>query len=244
LDPVVTLGKVQITPLSHLLVPAVLGFLAWGAVEQNGVQAADLGLTSTGAIGLALLLYVLLQAGRLVHEAGHVFVGLRTGRHLAAVRLTPLLMMAEWPPNELWHAPVRSRRLTAAAGSGGQMALGVALLVGAAMLANRWSPLVHEIVFLCGALHVAAVGNLLPVAHTDGHIFFGSAWNTRPPWLSLVACVLLAFPAPLAITAGQFEHGFVRAYLGSLITTDGLVPLVLAVLLLPILARRLLFPPS
>jgi len=141
------------------------------------------------------------------------------------VRLTPLAMSVEWPPSELWSAPVESRRLTAAAGSVAQVAFG-AILVGVGTLyADQWAAVVRETLFLCGVFHIAAVVNLVPVAPSDGHIFFGFAWRTRPAWLSVVVTVLLALLSPLALTAAQFEQGYVRAYLTSFIATGGLVPL-------------------
>jgi hypothetical protein len=40
----------------------------------------------------------------------------------------------------------------------------------------------------------------------------------------------------------QFGHGFVRAYLSSLVSGAGFVPLILALVALPTISRRLVLP--
>jgi hypothetical protein len=75
-----------------VLAIAVLGLLAWSAALQVSFAAA-LGLTSTNAPAVAVLLYTLVQAGRIIHEAGHALAGVATGRQPRLVRLTPLLIL-------------------------------------------------------------------------------------------------------------------------------------------------------
>jgi hypothetical protein len=158
------------------------------------------GLTTANAPAVALLLYGLLQGGRLVHEAGHAFaVGVRAGLHLIRLRLTLLFMGADFPDEALWQATANTRRPTAVAGSVVQAAFGMILLLIARLLWQQWPTIVHETVFLCGVLHIAALANLLPVAQADGHLLFGRAWFSRRPWLSQV-------PAPglgLCATGGS-----------------------------------------
>jgi hypothetical protein len=101
---------------------------------------------------------------------------------------------------------------------------------------------VQKVVFLTGLLHVTAVANLLLVQDSDGHVLSGRAWRTRPSWLSLLVATLTQFVVPLALTALCFEQGLVRAYLSSLMTPSNMVPLILALLLLPFAARRFLLP--
>ena len=84
-------------------------------------------------------------------------------RRLLAVRLTPLLMAADWPSNEVWQAPGDSRGLTAAAGSAAQVAFGIALLAARGVLGPRWPPFVQEAIFLSAPTDVGAIGNPLPV---------------------------------------------------------------------------------
>jgi hypothetical protein len=95
IDPVLTLGIVQITPMGHMLAPAIVALLAWAAVEQNQATANLLGISSDEGVLVTLLAYVLVQVGRVVHEVGHAVTGVYTGRRLLAVRLTPLFVAVE-----------------------------------------------------------------------------------------------------------------------------------------------------
>ena len=156
IDPVLTLGIVQITPIGHMLAPAIVALLAWAAVERNQATANLLGISSDEGVLVALLAYLLLQVGRVVHEVGHAVTGVYTGRRLLAVRLTPLFMAVEWPSNVLWHAPRASRRLTAAAGSSAQVTFGLALLAAAGAFGLGWPPVVHEAIVLSGELCIWA----------------------------------------------------------------------------------------
>jgi len=145
-------------------------------------------------------------------------------------------MVAEWPTDELWHAPSASRRLTAVAGSIVQVSFGIALLALSALFGENRAQVVREA--MCALLHICAIGNLLPVPRTDGHILFGRTPSVGPMWIAFASAVLLALPVPLLVTAIQFEHGFVRAYLASLQNGAALVPLVLALLALLAVSRR------
>ena len=231
--------------LTHAVAMAVLGFIAWSAALQiSDATALALGLNTTSAPVTAWLLYALLQAGRMVHEAGHALAGVVTGRYPRSVRLTPLLMVTDFPDGELETAPVISRRLIALAGSTVEAGFGLALLASAIAIGQYWAPVVQETVYLCGVVHVAALANLLPGPQMDGHVLFGRAWHTRPAWLGLLAVVLLMFPLPLAVTALNFPHGYIRAYVAWLSTPSGYVPLALGALIIFPITRRLLFPPQ
>ena len=178
----------------------------------------------------------------MVHEAGHGLAGVATGRYPTSVRLTPLLMVTDFPDGELETAPLTSRRLIALAGSAVEAGFGLVLLASRVAVGQSWAPLVQETVFLCGVVHVAALANLLPVAQMDGHLLFGRAWHTRPAWLGLLAVVLLMFPMSLAVTALGFPHGYIRAYVTWLSTPSGYVPFALAALIILPVTRHLLFP--
>ena len=243
LNPIVTVGLVQFTPVSHVLVLTLLAALSWATLEPNPARIAAFGLSPATGVGLVLLAYVILQTGRIVHEAGRALASVRTGRKLRALRLTPLLMMTDWPPDELWRAPDTSRRVTAAAGTFAQMLFGAVLLLAAGSAGSHWAAPVQEAVFLCGVFHLAGLANLLPTPDSDGHILFGAAWRTRPSWLVVLAATVAQIVVPLAITAVRFDQGLVRAYVTSMTAPSNLVPLVLAFLILPFVARRHLFPP-
>ena len=242
LNPVVSVGVVEFMPVGHVVAATALAVLTWAVAETNPDETAALGLSSATAVALFLMAYALVQTGRVAHEAGHALAGVSTGRKLTAVRLTPLRMMADWPPNELWDAPASSRRLTAAAGSMSELLFGAALILAVTTLGTQWASPVQEVVLLAGILHVSAVANLLPVQGSDGHVLFGTAWRTRPSWLSLLVAQLPQIAVPVALTALLFEQGIVRGYLSSLMTPSNLVALVLAFLLLPFAARRFLLP--
>jgi hypothetical protein len=85
---VIRIGCVEVPVAAHMLAIAVLGLLAWSAALQVS-DAAALGLTSTNAPAVAVLLYTLLQAGRIIHEAGHALAGVATGT-FATLELDPL----------------------------------------------------------------------------------------------------------------------------------------------------------
>jgi hypothetical protein len=238
---VIRIGCVEVPITAHVLAIAVLGLLAWSAALQVS-DAAALALTSTNAAAVAVLLYTLLQAGRIIHEAGHAVAGVATGRRPRLVRLTPLLTVTDIPDWQLEPAHARGRRLIGLAGSTLEAGFGLVFLasgrslwgvLGARRAGNR---------VLVRRGHVAALANLLPIRQMDGALLFGRAWQTRPAWLGLSLVVLLTFPARLVLTALYFPHGYTHAYLTWLTTPSGYVPLALAALILFPLTRHLLMP--
>ena len=135
---------------------------------------------------LILLFYAVLQAGRVLHELGHAVVGLLCGRELLRIRLTATVMAVWFPEGD----PVWSVRLTCLAGSVVQAMFGAALLLLATTSSPNWLLGLRQSLDLVGAMHIGALGNLLPLPKMDGQYVWGTALRTRPTWLAYAPAVL------------------------------------------------------
>src|SRR5438552_104515 len=110
-------GRAEITLVGHvaLLAPCcgLVAIQPWPAGERSSMMA------------MLVLVYALLQGGRILHELGHALVGHLCGRQLLRIRFT-LALMAVWFPDD---DPPNRVRWTALAGSLVQAAFGVAVLL-------------------------------------------------------------------------------------------------------------------
>ncbi len=132
-------------------------------------------------LALLLLVYAVLQAGRVLHELGHAVVGLLCGRELLRIRLTATVMAVWFPEGD----PVWPVRLTCLAGSVVQAMFGAALLLIATTSSPNWLLGLRQSLEIVGAMHIGALTNLLPLPKMDGQYVWGSALRTRPVWLAM-----------------------------------------------------------
>jgi hypothetical protein len=182
LNPTVRLGRVEFTFGGHV----------WGIFifALTGIQPLPAN-ARFDVLVLVLLVYAAAQAGRVVHELGHVGVGLLCGRHLLRIRITASVMAVWFPDDD----SVRSIRLTCLAGGISQAVFGVALLLFATAVGANGPLGLRQSLEIVGAMHIGAIGNLLPLSKMDGEYVWGIALRTRPNWLAYAPSVLCLFLA-------------------------------------------------
>ena len=183
LNPTVRLGRVEFALGGHAAWIIFMFALA-GSQPLPGSVRGEL-------LAMLLLAYALAQGGRVLHELGHALVGLVCGRQLLRIRLTAALMAVWFPDDD----PVWSIRLTCLAGGLVQAAFGVALLLVASTLSASWPLGLRQSVEIIGAMHIGALGNLLPLPKMDGQYVWGTALRIRPTWLAYAPLVLCPFIA-------------------------------------------------
>src|SRR5713226_5086840 len=90
LNPTLRLRRVEFTFGGHVV--WVMFMIALVSIQPMPLNALG------DVLALLLLVYAVLQAGRVLHELGHAVVGLLCGRELLRIRLTATVM-AVWFPD-------------------------------------------------------------------------------------------------------------------------------------------------
>ena len=207
LNPTLRLSRVEFTFGGHVV--WVMVMFVFVSIQPMPLNALS------DVLALLLLVYAVLQAGRVLHELGHAVVGLLCGRELLRIRLTATVMAVWFPEGD----PVWPVRLTCLAGSVVQAMFGAALLLIATTSSPNWLLGLRQSLEIVGAMHIGALTNLLPLPKMDGQYVWGSALRTRPVWLAYAPAVLgpvlavaLICPhlpdpvAPQGTVVGAVEH--------------------------------------